>query len=87
MIMQMFSLWKIKNSLENKISNFEKQTSNEIAVVIIPSLDGDVVENVAQNIFTKWGIGKKIKITAFCFLLLWMNVKLAFILVTELKGI
>ena len=50
-----------KNSLENKISNFEKQTSNEIAVVIIPSLDGDVVENVAQNIFTKWGIGKKDK--------------------------
>jgi uncharacterized protein len=49
------------NSLENKISNFEKQTSNEIAVVIIPSLDGDTVENVAQNIFTKWGIGKKDK--------------------------
>ena len=50
-----------KNSLENKISSFEKQTTNEIAVVIIPSLDGDTVENVAQNIFTKWGIGKKDK--------------------------
>jgi len=50
-----------KNSLENKISNFEKETSNEIAVVIIPSLDGDTVENIAQNIFTKWGIGKKDK--------------------------
>ncbi len=50
-----------KNSLENKISNFEKQTSDEIAVVIVPSLDGDTVENVAQNIFTKWSIGKKDK--------------------------
>ena len=50
-----------KTSLETKISDFEKQTSNEIAVVIIPSLDGDTVENVAQNIFTKWGIGKKDK--------------------------
>ncbi|MEK7088588.1 MAG: TPM domain-containing protein, partial [Patescibacteria group bacterium] len=50
-----------KSSLENKISNFEKQTGNEITVVIIPSLDGDTVENVAQNIFTKWGIGKKEK--------------------------
>jgi uncharacterized protein len=50
-----------KNSLENKISNFEKQTTNEIAIVLIPSLDGDTVENVAQNIFTKWGIGKKDK--------------------------
>jgi len=50
-----------KTSLENKISNFEKLTTNEIAVVIIPSLDGDVVENIAQNIFTKWSIGKKDK--------------------------
>jgi uncharacterized protein len=50
-----------KNALENKISNFEKQTTDEIAVVIIPSLDGDTIENVAQNIFSKWGIGKKYK--------------------------
>lgn len=50
-----------KNSFENKISNFEKQTGNEIAIIIIPSLDGDTVENVAQNIFAKWGIGKKDK--------------------------
>ena len=50
-----------KNSLEIKIFDFEKQTTNEIAIVIIPSLDGDTVENVAQNIFTKWGIGKKDK--------------------------
>ena len=48
-------------SLEAKISAFEKNTSNEIAVVIVPSLDGDTIENVAQEIFTKWGIGKKDK--------------------------
>lgn len=48
-------------SLEEKISNFEKQTSAEIVVVIMPSLDGDVIENVAQDIFTKWGLGKKDK--------------------------
>ncbi|MEK7088855.1 MAG: TPM domain-containing protein [Patescibacteria group bacterium] len=58
-----------KNSLENKISNFEKQTSNEIAVVIIPSLDGNTVENIAQNIFTKWGIGKKDKNNGILFLI------------------
>ncbi len=49
------------NELENKLSNFEKNTTDEIAVVTIPSLDGDTIENVAQNIFTKWGIGKKDK--------------------------
>lgn len=47
-----------KNSLENKISSFEKNTSNEIAVVTVPSLDGDTIENLAQEIFSKWGIGK-----------------------------
>jgi uncharacterized protein len=48
-------------ALEGKIESFEKNTTNEIAVVTIPSLDGDTVENVAQEIFTKWGIGKKDK--------------------------
>lgn len=48
-----------KSALEAKLSNFEKQTTNEIAVVTIASLDGDTIENVAQDIFTKWGIGKK----------------------------
>ncbi|MFZ2621049.1 MAG: TPM domain-containing protein [Minisyncoccia bacterium] len=48
-------------SLESRLEAFEKNTTNEIAVVTIPSLDGDTVENVAQDIFTKWGIGKKDK--------------------------
>ena len=45
--------------LETKLEAFEKSTTNEIAVVTISSLDGDTIENVAQDIFTKWGIGKK----------------------------
>ncbi len=49
------------SQLETKLQNFEKATTNEIAVVTISSLDGDVIENVAQDIFTKWGIGKKDK--------------------------
>ncbi|OGI83075.1 hypothetical protein A3I95_01380 [Candidatus Nomurabacteria bacterium RIFCSPLOWO2_02_FULL_44_12] len=48
-------------ALETKITAFEKNTTNEIAVVAIPSLDGDAIENVAQDIFTRWGIGKKDK--------------------------
>jgi uncharacterized protein len=48
-------------ALESKISNFEKGTTNEVAVVTIPSLDGDTIENVAQEIFTKWEVGKKDK--------------------------
>lgn len=49
------------SQLETKLEAFEKQTTDEIAVVTIPSLDGDVIENITQDIFTKWGIGKKDK--------------------------
>ncbi|HEY0221002.1 MAG TPA: TPM domain-containing protein [Candidatus Paceibacterota bacterium] len=48
-------------SLETKLEAFEKSTTNEIAIVTIESLDGDSIENVAQEIFTKWGIGKEDK--------------------------
>lgn len=58
-----------KASLESKLSNYEKQTTNEISVVIIPSLDGDTIENVAQNIFTTWGIGKKAENNGVLFLI------------------
>ena len=47
--------------LETKLQSFEKSSTNEIAVVTIPSLDGDTIENVAQELFTKWGIGKQDK--------------------------
>lgn len=54
----MLSADQVKD-LETKLESFEKNTTNEIAVVTIQSLDGDVIENVAQEIFTKWGIGKE----------------------------
>lgn len=57
------------SALETKTQNFERATTNEIAVVVIPSLDGDTVENVAQEIFTKWGIGKAEKNNGVLFLI------------------
>jgi uncharacterized protein len=56
-------------NLETKLEAFEKNTTNEIAVVTISSLDGDTIENVAQEIFTKWGIGKKDKNNGVLFLI------------------
>lgn len=50
-----------KQSLETKISNFEKDTSNELSVVTIPNLGGDTIENFAVKLFQDWGIGKKNK--------------------------
>ncbi len=46
-------------TLNTKLTDFEKQTSNEIVVVTIPSLDGDTVENYAVKLFEDWKIGKK----------------------------
>ncbi|MCR4334516.1 MAG: TPM domain-containing protein [Patescibacteria group bacterium] len=48
-----------KNVLEQKLSAFEQQTSNEISIVTIPTLDEDTIENYAVALFKDWGIGKK----------------------------
>jgi uncharacterized protein len=48
-----------KASLEAKLVTFEKDTSNEISVGIINSLDGDTIENYAVDLFKEWGVGKK----------------------------
>lgn len=48
-----------KSTLESKLTTFEQESSNEIAVVIIDSLKGDYIENFAEKLFRNWKIGKK----------------------------
>lgn len=48
-----------KAQLEQKLVSFEASSTNEIAVVTIPSLDGDTIENYAVKLFEDWKIGKK----------------------------
>ena len=48
-----------RQTLESKLSAFEKSSGNEIVIAIIPSLDGDTVENFAVELFKDWGIGEK----------------------------
>ncbi len=50
-----------KQSLETELNTFEKNTSNELVVVIVPNLGGDYIENFAVKLFEDWGIGKKNK--------------------------
>ncbi len=47
------------NSLMTKLVNFEKATTNQIIVYLIPSLNGEPIENVAVEIARKNKIGKK----------------------------
>ena len=50
-----------RQQMETKLAAFEKNTGNEIAVVIIPDLGGDTIENFSVELFKEWGIGKKSK--------------------------
>lgn len=43
--------------LERRLVDFDDSTSNQVAVVITPSLNGDEVMNVAQQIGETWGVG------------------------------
>lgn len=46
------------SKIEKKLSDFEKNNGTEIVVVTVPSLDDDVIENYAVELFQDWGIGK-----------------------------
>lgn len=48
-----------KQQLENKLQQFKASTGNEIAVAVINSLQDDIIENFAVDLFKEWGIGQK----------------------------
>ena len=47
-----------QQNLELKLEKFESETSNEISIVTVNSLDGDIIENFAIDLFEEWKIGK-----------------------------
>lgn len=47
-----------KSSLETKLHGFETSSSNEIAVLIVPSLEGLSIEDATQEVFDTWKVGK-----------------------------
>jgi len=46
-------------SLESTLREYRTQTSNEIAILIVSTLDGEPIADVAVAIGRKWGIGSK----------------------------
>lgn len=45
--------------IDRKIRDFRESSSIEITVVTINSLDGESVDDYTNNLFRKWGVGKK----------------------------
>jgi uncharacterized protein len=50
---------KTRTELGALLRDVEQQTTAEIALVTVPSLDGMTVEEYANRLFKEWGIGKK----------------------------
>lgn len=46
-------------ALENTLAEFERATTNQIAVLIIPTLAGDSLEDYSIRLAEKWQIGQK----------------------------
>src|SRR5262245_17391381 len=54
--------------LNERAAAFERDTSGEIAIVVIRSLDGLTIEEAAVKLFQMWGIGKKNRDNGLLFL-------------------
>lgn len=46
-------------SLERYAAAIEKQTGAELSIVTLPTLEGEPIEDVANTLYRRWGIGKK----------------------------
>ena len=46
-----------KQSLDQDLTTYKQQTSNEIAVLIVESLNGEPIADVAVQVGRKWGVG------------------------------
>ena len=47
------------SSLEQQLKNFEDSTTNQIAILIVPALDGEVLESYSLRVAEKWRLGTK----------------------------
>ncbi len=59
---------EIRESLENELRTFARNNGYEIAVLVVPSLEGETVENYAVKVFEKWKIGNSKLDTGVLFL-------------------
>lgn len=48
-----------RTRLEVLLGELEQKTGDEVAVVVVPALEGESLEQYANDLFKGWGIGKK----------------------------
>lgn len=47
-----------RQTLENALLNYGQKTSSQIAVVIVPSTNGEEIAMYSTNLYNQWGIGR-----------------------------
>lgn len=52
---------EVKRSLSESLKEHEQRTGNQIAVLTIPTLDGESIEDYAVRVFETWKLGQKEK--------------------------
>jgi uncharacterized protein len=58
-----------RQSIETYGARLQKATGAQIAIVTLQTLDGDPIEDVANDLFRRWGIGQKGEDNGLLFLL------------------
>ncbi|SPE29828.1 exported hypothetical protein [Candidatus Sulfopaludibacter sp. SbA3] len=58
----------VQQALELRLRAYERATSNEVAVAVVSSLQGEPVDEFARGLFRSWGIGKAEKNNGVLFL-------------------
>lgn len=53
------------SALERQLKDQESKTSNQIAVLVVPSLDGEVLEEYSIKVAEEWKLGQKKKTMEF----------------------
>jgi len=48
-----------RQDLEQYLAELERRTTSQIAVVTVPSLEGNEIQDFANRLFERWGIGRK----------------------------
>jgi uncharacterized protein len=48
-----------RQGLEAKLAQFEQQTGNQVAVLTIPGLEGEAIEDYANRVARAWALGQK----------------------------
>lgn len=74
-------------ALEQKLAGFEQETSNQVVLLTIPSLEGDVIESFAIKVAEAWKIGQKDKNNGVLLILAQKERKIRIEVGTGLQGV